>query len=68
MVVKIEIASKLCTCLVCHCDLGLFRRLTKNRFCSDEHEEQYLAELKEVALARLRIAGSRLARQEKVHV
>jgi len=55
-------------CLVCQHDLGFFRRLTKNRFCTDQHEEQYMAELKEVALGRLRSAGFKLARRDKAHV
>ena len=53
---------------MCQCDLGFFRRLTKNRFCTDQHEEQYMAELKEVALGRLRNAGSRLALHDKTPV
>jgi len=67
MVVEIK-ASKPGTCLVCQCELGFFRRLTKNRFCTDQHEEQYMAELKEVALGRLRNAGSSLAPHEKTPV
>jgi hypothetical protein len=53
---------------VCQRELGFFRKLTKHRFCTDKHEQQYMAELKEVALGRLRSAGSRLARDDKVHV
>ena len=53
---------------MCQCELGFFRRLTKNRFCTDQHEEQYMAELKEVALGRLRNAGSSLAPHEKTPV
>ena len=68
MVAEIEKTAKPGTCLVCQSDLGLFRRLTKNRFCTDEHEQQYMAELKEVALGRLRNAGSRLAPRDKTPV
>jgi hypothetical protein len=58
MVVKIEKTAKPGKCLVCQRDLGFFRRLTNQRFCTDEHEEQYMAELKEVGLGRLRSVGS----------
>jgi hypothetical protein len=67
MVVEIK-GSKPGTCLVCQCNLGFFRRLTKNRFCTDEHEQQYMAELKEVALGRLRSAGFRLTRPDNARV
>jgi hypothetical protein len=65
MVAEIEKTAKPGTCLVCRRDLGFFRKLTKHRFCSDEHEQQYMAELKEVALGRLRNAGSRLPRRDE---
>jgi len=68
MVVEIAKTSTPGKCLVCECDLGFFRRLSKNRFCTDEHERQYLAELKEVALGRLRSAGSRIPSQDKARV
>jgi hypothetical protein len=68
MVVKIEKSSRAGKCLVCQRGLGFFRRLAKNCFCTDEHEQQYLAELKEVALGRLRVAASRLARHNEAHV
>jgi hypothetical protein len=68
MVLEIEKASKPGTCLVCQRDLGFFSRLTNNRFCTVEHEQQYMDELKEVALTRLRTAGSRLAHKSEAHV
>jgi hypothetical protein len=68
MVAEIEKTTKPGMCLVCQRELGFFRKLTKHRFCTDEHEEQYMAELKEVALGRLRNAGSRLTRDDKVQV
>lgn len=68
MVVEINKSSTPGKCLVCQSDLGFFRRLNKNRFCTDEHEQQYMAELKEVALGRLRSAGSRLTRPDKARV
>jgi hypothetical protein len=68
MVAEIEKTAKPGACLVCQRELGFFRKLTKHRFCTDEHEHQYMAELKEVALGRLRNAGSRLTRADKVHV
>jgi len=68
MVVEIEKIAKPGKCLVCQRELGFFRKLAKRRFCTDEHEQQYLAELKEVALGRLQSAGSRLTRDDKVHV
>jgi hypothetical protein len=68
MVVEIHKTLTPGKCLVCQCDLGFLRRLTKSRFCTDEHEQQYMAELKEVALGRLRTAGSRLTRRDKARV
>src|SRR6266849_10814993 len=68
MVAEIEKTAKPGTCLVCQCDLGFFRKLTKHRFCIDQHEQQYMAELKEVALGRLQSAGSRLTRHNKARV
>jgi hypothetical protein len=41
-------------CLVCHSNVGFLRRLIQYRFCSQEHERMYLAELEEVAVMRLR--------------
>src|ERR1700724_2313590 len=43
-------------CLACHNDIGLVRRFSHRRFCSDEHEQLYLAELEKIALARLESA------------
>ncbi len=43
-------------CLGCQGEIGLFRRVARHRFCSDEHEHQYFAELDELAIQRLRIA------------
>ena len=68
MVVKIEKTAKPGKCLVCQRDLGFFRRLANHRFCTDEHEQQYMVELREVALGRLRSAGSMLARRDEAHV
>jgi hypothetical protein len=45
-------------CLGCQSDLGLFRRLAQRRFCSDDHEVMYLAELQKLALTRLHVASS----------
>ena len=47
-------------CLACDVKLGLFRKLSKKRFCSNDHELKYLTELKEIAVMRLRSAGLRL--------
>lgn len=55
-------------CLVCQKEVGFFRKLTKNRFCTDEHEQQYMDQLKYEALGRLQSAGARLTRPDKVHV
>ena len=68
MVVELAKTAKPGACLVCRQDVGFFRRLTKNRFCSEQHEQQYMAQLKEVALGRLQTAGSRLASRDKAHV
>jgi len=46
-------------CLACQTELGVFHRFAHHRFCSEQHEQVYLAELEEVALARLQ--GARLA-------
>ena len=46
-------------CLACRKELGLFHRLAHHRFCSEQHEHVYLAELEEIALARLQ--GARIA-------
>lgn len=40
-------------CLTCQTDLGLFRKLARHRFCCDNHEATYLAELQELAIMRL---------------
>jgi hypothetical protein len=45
--------SQSLVCLTCQSNLGLFRRLTNDRFCRDEHEAMYLAELQQLALTRL---------------
>jgi hypothetical protein len=68
MVAEIEKIAKPGACLVCQRELGFFRKLAKHRFCTDEHEQQYMAELKEVALGRLQSAGPRLTRDDKAHV
>lgn len=43
-------------CLACHNDIGLVRRFSRHRFCSDVHERMYLAELEKIALTRLQNA------------
>jgi hypothetical protein len=43
-------------CMACHNDIGLVRRLTHHRFCSEQHEQMYLVELQKLAVARLRSA------------
>jgi hypothetical protein len=43
-------------CLACQNELGIFRSLAHRRFCCDEHEQRYLAELQKIAAARLRSA------------
>ena len=43
-------------CLVCQSDIGLLRRLAQRRFCCENHEATYLAELQELALTRLHSA------------
>jgi hypothetical protein len=47
-------------CLACQQPLGLMDRLAKRQFCCAEHEEQYLAKLKEIAVTRLEAAKLRL--------
>jgi hypothetical protein len=46
-------ASQSLVCLTCQSNLGLFRRLTNDRFCCNDHEAMYLAQLQELALTRL---------------
>lgn len=48
--------SPLRTCLACQKKLSLFRRLDRQRFCCDEHETVYLAELDKLAVERLQSA------------
>src|SRR5438094_10464425 len=40
-------------CLVCENRIPLRRQLAGNRFCSDEHAEEYAASQKSLAIARL---------------
>lgn len=47
-------------CPVCEQSLGLLRKLKKNQFCCEDHQEQYLAELREIAVGRLQTARLRL--------
>lgn len=47
-------------CLACQQRLGVFDKLAKRQFCCDEHEEQYLAKLKDIAVTRLHTAQVRL--------
>ena len=42
--------------IACHNDIGLVRRFSRHRFCSDVHERMYLAELEKIALTRLQNA------------
>ena len=44
-------------CLVCENEIGMFRKLAHDRFCCDEHERLYLAELAELAIQRLHNAS-----------
>ena len=46
-------------CLACRRNLGLLRKLSRRRFCSDKHERLYLEELQKIALTRL--ANARMA-------
>jgi hypothetical protein len=55
VVVKPAASPKL-ACLHCRNEIGMFRRLARHRFCCDEHESTYLAELEELAVRRLRNA------------
>jgi hypothetical protein len=41
------------TCLACLKEIGMFRRLAHHRFCCEEHESTYMAELERVAIERL---------------
>jgi hypothetical protein len=56
MSLKIQKSPQPGQCIVCGKRLGLFRRLAGNTFCTTEHEEQYLADLRELALTRLQDA------------
>lgn len=40
-------------CLACRTRIGLFRRFSHQRFCSEEHEQLYLSELQTLAITRL---------------
>ena len=54
-------SSKRGRCLVCDRKVGFFRQLKGSRFCSAEHEQQYIVQLKELGIERLHKAGARLA-------
>ena len=43
-------------CLSCQNRIGWLRRFSHHRFCSQEHETQWLDELEQLAVARLQIA------------
>ena len=49
------------TCLSCRGDIAWFRRLSRHRFCSEEHQVQWLAEFEELAIERLQLAHNALA-------
>lgn len=49
------------TCLSCQGDITWFRRLSHHRFCSEEHQTQWLAEFEELAIERLQLAHNALA-------
>jgi hypothetical protein len=53
-------SRKHANCLACQQPLGLMDRLAKRQFCCDEHEEQYQAKLKEIAVTRLQAAQLQL--------
>jgi hypothetical protein len=42
------------SCLACGHEVGIFRRLARQRFCSDEHEQMYFTQLQELAIERLK--------------
>jgi hypothetical protein len=44
------------SCLACLHEIGLFRRLAHHRFCCEQHESTYLAELERIAIERLHSA------------
>ena len=48
-------------CQACRNRIGLFRRLSHQRFCSEEHERVYLAELQALAIIRLHSAAAAAA-------
>lgn len=45
-------------CLFCKNDLGLFRRITRRRFCSAQHEEGFAIQFQKLAVERLRNADA----------
>lgn len=49
-------SSPIRTCLACQKKISLLRRLDRQRFCCDEHETVYLAELDKLAIERLQNA------------
>lgn len=48
-------------CLACQNDLSIFRRVAHHRFCCQDHERMYMAELQKIAVARLRSARMAMA-------
>ncbi len=41
-------------CLACGRILGLFRKLVNKHFCCNDHEQQYLEEMRALTITRLR--------------
>ena len=47
-------------CLACGAKIGLLRSFSKQRFCSEKHEQQHIEELHTIALRRLQETEERL--------
>jgi hypothetical protein len=65
---KIQKSPRRGQCPVCGERLGIFRRLKGKTFCTDEHEEQYLTDLRQLALVRLQDAGAESGRTKSTAV
>jgi hypothetical protein len=68
MHVKIRISLQGGKCLVCGKSVGFLRRRTGISLCCDEHEQQILSDLRELALGRLEAPVEEPDREESTAV
>jgi hypothetical protein len=66
--IKIRISLQRDQCLLCGKRLGFLRRLTGSTVCCDEHEQEFLADLRALAITRLEGAAEKPLREESTVV